>query len=114
MRKRDIVIGVSLCFVIAAGMLAVAPQKTNALPGSEIEHFYLDANGNEVGHMFRDCHGNRFVEGVRSDRRVTHSESCNAGTTFGGCYVNAQQVSCSTVPFNGWCAGTNFFLYCQN
>ena len=113
MKPKYFAIGTGLCLLLAASLLVVIPREVNALPANETEVWWIDGNGNEVGHYVRDCSGAHFMEGVQSNRKITHSESCQ--TSFGstGCYLNGSQVSCSNPEFYETCVALYGSMACE-
>lgn len=102
-----------LGLLVAALSFVVPTKEADALPSNETEHVWLDANGYPVGNLVRDCSGNHYFEGVRTDRRLTHTESCQ--TSFGstGCYLNGSPTSCSNPEFYDACVELYGALACE-
>lgn len=105
-----------LCLLVAATVFVFQPPKVDALPGSEFEIIFLDANGNQVGNKFRDCNGNGYMEGIRTNIKVIYAESCQTSFGIADCYNNGQQVSCSQppVPFYDACVANWGTALCSN
>lgn len=103
MKPRYLAIGTGLCLLLTITLLVVLPSQIHALPANDVEVWWIDENGYEVGHLVRTCSGAHFMEGVQSDRYLTHSESCSTGTGSTTCYVNQVQVSCSSEGFIALC-----------
>ena len=98
MKLRLIALAACLSALVFTIFLLV-PHDAGALPQSESDTLYVDAQGNEVGWVFRGCNGQRIVEGTTSDYRRVVITGCNSGGTSTNCYINNAPAACDMLPF---------------
>lgn len=80
----------TLGLIVVLLLTLLAVPVSQALPGSEVENFYYDANMNLIGEKDILCGGYHYTWGITTGPqavyRATNTSSCETGSGTWGCY----------------------------